>query len=155
MLRSSALKGLLALMVTACLVVMPLPEVLRAWRPDWLLLLILIWGYRARRTLSLTGAFCLGLLLDILLAAPLATHAVPAVVVAFGAAQLPHRRQPAPLPLMMWHITAWLALAKATQLVMQHLADWPLDLSSALATLVSTVMIWPLLQAFLPATRRR
>ncbi|WP_022941431.1 rod shape-determining protein MreD [Psychromonas hadalis] len=54
----------------------PLPLFLNAFRPDWIVLVIFYWVLALPHRVSITHAFVLGLLLDLLLGSTLGTHAL-------------------------------------------------------------------------------
>lgn len=79
--RNPLLGMLLSVMAALTLSVMPLPEALNPWRPEWLTLIIIFWGMHAPRWFGIWFALILGLLLDVLLAAPLGFYGLSAVIV--------------------------------------------------------------------------
>ena len=70
---------LLALM----LVMLPLPEWIQAFRPDWLTLVLIYWVLAMPERLGIVFAWIFGLLLDVTQGAILGQHAVSLVLVAF------------------------------------------------------------------------
>lgn len=51
--------------------IMPLPSMVEAWRPDWLLMVIIYWAIALPHRYNILTAWVLGLVLDILLGATL------------------------------------------------------------------------------------
>ncbi len=56
--------------------VMPLPDMVRAYRPDWLLLCLSYWALALPHRLNVGSAFTMGLVLDILQGSVLGAHAL-------------------------------------------------------------------------------
>ena len=56
--------------------IFPLPIILNAFRPDWLILIIFYWVLAVPHRVSVVHAFILGLLLDLLLGSILGIHAL-------------------------------------------------------------------------------
>ena len=65
--------------------ILPLPDILQPWRPEWLTLVLLFWVMHAPNWVGLWFGMMMGLLLDILLASPLGMHASALVVVIYVA----------------------------------------------------------------------
>lgn len=56
--------------------IFPLPIILNAFRPDWMILIIFYWVLAVPQRVSIVHAFILGLLLDLLLGSTLGIHAL-------------------------------------------------------------------------------
>jgi len=54
--------------------IFPLPIILNAFRPDWMILIIFYWVLAVPQRVSIVHAFILGLLLDLLLGSTLGIH---------------------------------------------------------------------------------
>ncbi len=66
----------LSFLVAMLLQIMPLPNLVAAWRPDWLLLVMLYWAMALPHRYNILSAWILGVLLDILLGAHLGIRAL-------------------------------------------------------------------------------
>lgn len=75
----------LSLLLGMLLSVLPLPDVLQAWRPEWLTLVLLFWVMHAPLWVGIWTAVFLGYLLDILLATPLGLYASSLAVLVYFA----------------------------------------------------------------------
>jgi len=64
--------------------IFPLPIILNAFRPDWLILLIFYWVLALPHRVSITHAFILGLLLDLLLGSILGLHSLLFSILAYA-----------------------------------------------------------------------
>lgn len=58
------------------LAVLPLPQALSYWRPEFVTMVLIFWVLNAPGLVGIWVAFCLGLLLDVLLATPFGVHAL-------------------------------------------------------------------------------
>ncbi len=65
--------------------ILPLPDVLQPWRPEWVTLVLLFWVMHAPNWVGLWFGLVMGLMLDIFLASPLGLHASSLVVVVYVA----------------------------------------------------------------------
>ena len=72
-----------ALVVALFLTLLPLPSLLEPLRPYWMALVIIYWALEVQPSISLGLAFCLGLVLDLLLGSLLGMHALSLVVMVF------------------------------------------------------------------------
>ncbi len=73
----------LSLLVAMLFQIMPLPDVVEAWRPDWLLLVISYWAMALPHRYNILTAWLLGVMLDILLGATLGIRAFAMSVVVY------------------------------------------------------------------------
>lgn len=64
------------ILVALIFAVMPLPEIVQAYRPNWLLLVLGYWALALPHRLNVGTAFSLGLLLDVLQGSVLGAHAL-------------------------------------------------------------------------------
>ena len=65
------------------LTIFPLPIILNAFRPDWMILVIFYWVLALPHRVGIFHAFILGLLLDLLLGSTLGMHALLFSVLAY------------------------------------------------------------------------
>src|SRR3970282_865121 len=70
---------LVALMLTA----MPLPQWAVPWRPAWVAMVLIYWCLALPELIGVVVAWCMGLLVDALLSAPLGQNALALTVIAF------------------------------------------------------------------------
>ncbi|MGS0682579.1 rod shape-determining protein MreD [Shewanella sp. 125m-7] len=73
----------LSLLVAMLFQIMPLPDLVEAWRPDWLLLVIIYWAMALPHRYNILTAWVLGVMLDILLGATLGIRAFAMSVVVY------------------------------------------------------------------------
>lgn len=66
---------LLSLLLALVMELLPLPPLLAQLQPPWLLLVVLYWSVLQPAALGMSGAWLMGILLDVVLPAPLGTHA--------------------------------------------------------------------------------
>lgn len=87
--------GRLVIIVTLCvallLMILPMPEWARAFRPQWVTLVLLYWAIALPHRVGVGSGFATGLVLDVLTGTLLGQHALGLSVVAFLAIQL-HQR---------------------------------------------------------------
>ncbi len=81
--RSPFLPLVVSLLLSLLLSILPLPKELASWRPEWVTLVLVFWVMHAPLWVGVWTAAFMGLLLDILLAAPLGLFASSLVVVVY------------------------------------------------------------------------
>jgi rod shape-determining protein MreD len=91
MMRDNRIRRLpmaLSSLVALALAVMPLPSILEAFRPDFLVLVVLYWSIESPRAGGLTLAFMGGLALDVIHGVVLGQHALALTLMAGWATHL-------------------------------------------------------------------
>ncbi|WP_153913859.1 rod shape-determining protein MreD [Shewanella sp. TC10] len=63
--------------------IMPLPKIVEAWRPDWLLMVMIYWAMALPHRYSILTAWILGVLLDVLLGATLGIRSLAFSIVIY------------------------------------------------------------------------
>ncbi|MCM2678596.1 rod shape-determining protein MreD [Echinimonas agarilytica] len=71
------------LFVALVFAVMPLPELVQAYRPDWLLLVVAYWGLALPHRVNVGTAFTMGLMLDVLKGSVLGANALAMSVIIY------------------------------------------------------------------------
>ena len=91
MMRETRIRRLpmaLSSLVALALAVLPLPSVLEAFRPDFLVLVVLYWSIELPRAGGLTLAFMAGLALDVIQGVVLGQHALALTLISAWATHL-------------------------------------------------------------------
>jgi rod shape-determining protein MreD len=86
--RIRRLPMVLSALVALALAVVPLPSVIEAFRPDFLVLVVLYWSIESPGAGGLTLAFMAGLALDVIQGVVLGQHALALVLMAAWATNL-------------------------------------------------------------------
>ena len=89
--KSNIRAAILALLVAFMLTIMPLPEGIREFRPDWVTLVLIYWAMALPSRTGVTVAFLAGLMLDVTHGAILGQHALGLTVVIY-IVHLQHQR---------------------------------------------------------------
>jgi len=141
--------------VAFLLMILPLPEWARAFRPQWVTLTLLYWCIALPHRVGVGSGFVAGIVLDALTGTLLGQHALGLSVVAFLAIQLHARIRVFPF----WQQT----LVVMVLLVIEHvLALWVIGITSRIPPNLSysvipfiSAMLWPWLFMTLRDVRRR
>lgn len=82
--RSNPLLALpLSFFIAFILAMLPLPQTLSYWRPEFVTLVLLFWVLNAPALVGIWSGFFLGILLDVLFATPFGVHAMVLPVLAY------------------------------------------------------------------------
>lgn len=73
----------LTLLITLVMTVMPLPQLVKVFRPDWVLLALMYWTMALPDRVNIGTAFILGFLVDVLVGTVLGVNALAYSVVIF------------------------------------------------------------------------
>lgn len=83
--------GLITLVAALMLAIMPLPDWMEAFRPDWVTLVLIYWAMALPTRIGVTMAWFAGLLLDVSYGTLIGQHAIGMVLVIY-AIHLQHQR---------------------------------------------------------------
>lgn len=89
--RQGAWTITVSFVVAAMLTILPLPQGVEVYRPEWVALVLIYWCIAVPERVGIGIGWCVGLLLDVLKGALLGQHALALAVVAYLAQRL-HRR---------------------------------------------------------------
>jgi rod shape-determining protein MreD len=153
--RINRLRVTVTVVIGFIIAIMPLPDVLRPARPDFLLLLVIYWSLSAPRIAGLLFAWLSGLAIDVLSGTILGQHALAFLVVAF----LTHKFQLRMRIFPIWHqtLTVFMLLA-----LYQFVVFW-IDgiVGPGITTwlrwlpVLTGALVWPVLVAVLDTWNRR
>lgn len=81
--RNPVLALPLSFFIALVLAVLPLPQGLSYWRPEFVTMMLIFWVLNAPAYVGIWSAFVLGLLLDVLFVTPFGVHALVLALVAW------------------------------------------------------------------------
>lgn len=157
--RSFPLKGRLviagSLLLALVLSILPLPELIAPFRPDWLLIALVYWGIALPHRANVGAAFFTGLLLDVVLGSVLGMHALALVIpIYLAASQFQRMRN-----YSVWQQSFVLgALAVLNKLLIFWVAYMNRDIQldyHYFWSIVSTMVFWPWVFLLLRKCRRQ
>lgn len=153
--RISHLRITATVIIALIFAIVPLPEAIRAARPDLLLLLVIYWSLSAPRIAGLTFAWLCGLAIDLLTGVLLGQHALAFLLVAL----LTHKFQLRMRIFPIWHQTLTVLMLLV---LYQFLVFWidgvigqPVTAWSRWIPVLTGALLWPLLVAVLDTWNRR
>lgn len=156
---SGAGNGRTVILITLCvamlLMILPMPEWARPFRPQWVTLVLLYWSIALPHRVGVGSGFIVGIVLDVLTGTLLGQHALGLSIVTFIAIQLHQRIRVFPFSqqslgilvlLVIEHLLA-LWVMGATRGVTPSLIYWAVPLIGAL--------LWPWIFVTLRKIRRQ
>ena len=141
-------KFYMALLVALILTIMPLPSVLVACRPPWVLLLILYIQFYYPDLFKLSLVFLLGLVLDSLLATVIGEHAFSLCFVAWLANSKARRFSFFPMSQQMIFISLFAGVYQLTIVLLDSLLGNQGQMVTVLGGSVVSVLLWPWVRLF-------
>lgn len=146
---------IVSIVIALMLTMMPLPDSVSAFRPDWVALILIFWTMSMPRSYSVGVAWIVGLFVDVTQGTLLGQHALALCAIAYIAVKFHLLMRVFPLLQLTATIFALLALY-------QFLLFWINGVSGVNAPAVSYwgpvltgALIWPFLYTFMSGVRYR
>ncbi|MCK5726088.1 MAG: rod shape-determining protein MreD [Thiotrichaceae bacterium] len=140
---------LLTYFIAIVLSISHLPTALQAWRPEWVALVMIHWAIFFPKKTRYWHAMVVGLFLDSLLGSVLGQHALGLLIVQFSAIRLTERILPKTLLQHLFIVALTVSYYLLINLWVRSLTqDNPTDWSYWF-TLLSSLIIWPILHALM------
>ena len=145
----------LTLVVALILEILPLPEWIAAYRPEWLALTLLYWTLAIPKSINIGHAWVFGILMDLLSGSLLGQHALGLVVISLLSVHLHQQIRNFPL----WEQSLVVSFIVAVYLGLMLWIDGIRGLSPDnwlyWAPVISNLLLWPWLFLALRGVRRR
>ena len=154
-LASRRLPVIATLLVGLMLTIMPLPESIESFRPDWLALLVIFWAMQLPRTWSIGTAWIIGIILDVSYGTLLGQHALALCVVAFITVRFHLLMRVFPLSQLSATVFALLALYQFLLFWINGVAGVTAQAVDYWGPVITGTLIWPFLYMFLSGVRYR
>lgn len=143
------------LLVGLMLTIMPLPQSIESFRPDWLALLIIFWAMHLPRTWSIGTAWFIGIILDVSYGTLLGQHALALCVVAFITVRFHLLMRVFPLSQLAATVFALLALYQFLLFWINGVAGVTAEAVDYWGPVITGTIVWPFLYMFLSGIRYR
>ena len=152
---SRRLPIIISLLIGLMLTMMPLPNAIAAFRPDWLALLVIFWAMQLPRTWSVGTAWIIGIVLDVSQGTLLGQHALALCVVAFVTVRFHLLMRVFPLPQLTATVLPILALYQFLMFWINGVAGVHAPAVAYWGPVVSGTLLWPVVMTFLSGMRYR
>ena len=143
------------LFVGLMLSIMPLPDSIAVFRPDWLALLAIFWAMQLPRTWSVGTAWIVGIILDVSYGTLLGQHALARCVIVFITVRFHLLMRVFPLSQLTATVFALLALYQFLLFWINGVASVSAAAATYWAPVITGTLIWPFMYMFLSGVRYR
>ncbi|MCH7898847.1 MAG: rod shape-determining protein MreD [Proteobacteria bacterium] len=145
----------MTIVVALMLTMMPLPDSMSAFRPDWVALIILFWAMTVPRSYGVGAAFITGIFVDVAQATLLGQYALALVVITYITVKSHLLIRVFPLLQLTATIFALLALYQFLLFWINGVAGVEAPAVSYWGPVITGTLIWPLLYSFMSNVRNR
>ena len=152
---SRRLPVIVTLIVGLMLSIMPLPEGMKAFRPDWIALMLIFWSMQLPRTWSVGTAWIVGVVLDVAYGTLLGQHALALSVIVFVTVRFHLLMRVFPLSQLTATVFALLALYQFLLFWVNGVAGVTAPPTSYWGPVITGTILWPFLYMFLSGVRYR
>jgi rod shape-determining protein MreD len=152
--RTSFLASVLGVAAALALAVVPMPETIAAFRPDWVAVILIYWSLAAPRRVGLLLAFLLGILLDTLTGALLGQHALALVLVVYLAEHFYLRVRVFPVSQLAVTVFVLLGLYEFVLFWIDGIAGRTVPVIERWAPPITGTLVWMFLVTFIDSGRR-
>lgn len=152
---SQHLPVILTLLVALALTMVPLPDKIDAFRPDWLALTMIFWAFSLPRSYSVGIAWFVGIVLDVAHGTMLGQHALALTIVVYLTVKFHLLMRVFPLLQLSATIFALLALYQFLLFWINGVVNVSAPAIVYWGPVISGSIVWPLLYNFLTSVRYR
>lgn len=137
------------------LTIMPLPDALASFRPDWLAMLVIYWAMQLPRTWSVGTAWIVGIVLDASQGTLLGQHALALCCVAFITVRFHLLMRVFPVPQLTVTVLPILAIYQFLLFWINGVAGVDAPSIAYWGPVISGTLMWPIMMAVLSGLRYR
>ena len=145
----------ITLIVGLMLSIMPLPDSVQAYRPDWLALTVIFWAMQLPRAWSVGTAWIIGIVLDVSYGTLLGQHAVALCLVAFVTVRFHLLMRVFPMSQLTMTVFALLALYQFILFWINGVAGISAPSATYWGPVIVGTALWPFVYMFLSGVRYR
>lgn len=143
-----------SIVVALVLSVVPLPDAIVAFRPDWVAVVLLYWSLIEPRRYGLLSAFWLGIVLDTLSGSLLGQHSLALLLIVFLSQRLYLRIRTFPASQVATIVIGLLALYELVLLLIDGFAGRQVPLIERWAPVVTGGLLWLLVLVVIERSRQ-
>ena len=145
---------LFSLIVAWVLSVIPLPETMQTWRPDWPLLVLIYWSLALPHRVSIGTAWLAGIVQDVLVGTLIGQHALSYAIVVYLTVRLHQRLRLFPRWQQMLSLLLLLTLGQLILLWVNGIIGRPIHSWLYWMPSVLGALLWPVIYLLLRSLRR-
>ena len=145
----------ITIIVALMLMVLPLPDSVVAFRPDWLALTMIYWAMMLPRSWSVGSAWLVGLVLDVAQGTLLGQHALALCFVVFVTVRFHLLMRVFPMSQLTATVFSLLALYQFILFWINGVAGVHVPAVVYWGPVISGTILWPVVSIFLHGARRQ
>ena len=145
----------ITIIVALMLMVLPLPDSVLAFRPDWLALTMIYWAMMLPRSWSVGSAWLVGLVLDVAQGTLLGQHALALCFVVFVTVRFHLLMRVFPMSQLTATVFSLLALYQFILFWINGVAGVHVPAVVYWGPVISGTILWPVVSIFLHGARRQ
>ena len=146
---------IISIIVALLLTLMPLPDSVAAFRPDFVVLVLVYWAMMLPRTWSVGSAWVVGLLLDVSQGTILGQHALALCFIVFVTVRFHLLMRVFPMSQLTATVFALLALYQFLLFWINGVANISVPTVSYWGPVITGTILWPIVSMFLSGVRMR
>ncbi len=146
---------IITLIIALMLSVVPLPDWVEAFRPDWIALALIYWAMMLPRSWSVGSAWLVGLVLDIAQGTLLGQHALALALIVFITVRMHLLMRVFPMSQLTATVFSLLALYQFMLFWVNGVVGLPVASIQYWAPVISGTLLWPLVASLLNGARMR
>ena len=146
---------IISIIVALMLMILPLPDRLEPFRPDWVALTLIYWAMMLPRTWSVGSAWIVGIVLDVAQGTILGQHALALSVIVFVTVRFHLLMRVFPMQQLTATIFALLALYQFLLFWINGVAGVDVRLVHYWAPVIAGTILWPVVTMLLSGIRLR
>lgn len=137
------------------LLILPLPDWVKIYRPDWVALILIYWSMALPKRVGLWSAFIVGLLVDTLLGTLLGHHALALVVITYLNLNVYLRIRVLSLPQQSFYVFSLLVISQLIISWMNGIMGLTVPIQAVFGAPFIGMLMWPLAFVILRDIRRK
>ena len=137
------------LLAGIALTMLPLPDAVEAFRPDWVLMLLIYWAMRMPHRYSVGTAWVAGIIIDVVQGTYLGQHALAMSLIVFLTIKFHLLMRMFPLPQLTLSVVGLVALYQFLLFWINGVAGISAPNSVYWAPVVITFLAWPFVSMFM------
>lgn len=153
--HSRRIPVVITIIIALMLSVMPLPNWLEPFRPDWIAIVLIYWAMVLPRTWSVGSAWLVGLVLDVAQGTLLGQHALALSVIVFVTVKMHLLMRVFPAGQLIAAVFSLLALYQFILFWINGVAGIPVNATQYWGPVLTGAMIWPAANSLLHSIRLR
>jgi rod shape-determining protein MreD len=146
---------IITFLIGLVLTIMPLPDGVESFRPDWFAMLVIFWAMKLPRTWSVGTAWIAGIVLDVSQGTLLGQHALALCFVAFITVRFHLLMRVFPMPQLMATVLPILAIYQFLLFWINGVAGVNASAITYWGPVISSTVLWPLVMTLLSGIRYR